>query len=161
MHSYAANHVDFIHNTAYHNAQSPELNWRQISGGGRCRDILVANNILHAQEGRTLDTNLSFQSSGITYRNNIIFGDGDNDRRAGGAPGKGSKAATLENNINADPLFVNPSLDPETADFQLRACSPAIDAADPGISSLVDKTGTVRLQGKAPDLGALEALTGK
>jgi hypothetical protein len=127
IHVYAANHVDIVNNTAYHNAQSPELVWRQIFAGGRSRDVHIANNILYAQHGRPLNFTLGHQSSDISYTNNLVFGDGDNDRTGGGGLGAepGRELAVVSCNVYGDPLFVRPSTDPAVADFRLAPGSPA------------------------------------
>jgi hypothetical protein len=160
MHAYAANHVDFIHNTAYHNGQSPELSWRDIWAGARCHDIRLLNNIGWARVGRPVNLEI-YNSTEILYAHNLLYGDGDNTGPEGGglgtaAPGK--RVAESIGNLFVNPGLVNPSLDPAVADFRPAPGSPAIDAGStlaPGVP-LADLVGRPRPQGTAPDLGAYE-----
>ncbi|MBC8011868.1 MAG: right-handed parallel beta-helix repeat-containing protein, partial [Burkholderiales bacterium] len=161
IHAYAANHVDIVNNTAYHNAQSPELVWRQIYAGGKCRDIRVVNNILYAQRGRPLNFTVSKDSKEILYAHNLIHGDGDNDVQSGGGLGTGTAVANAGaqlGGVRADPLFVRASLDPATADFHLTPGSPALDAATSAYDFIPtrDLDGHPRPAGPALDIGAYE-----
>jgi hypothetical protein len=161
IHTYAANHVDIINNTAYHNAQSPELDWRQIWAGGRCRDVRLLNNILWAQRGKPIHTGRG-NSTDITYAHNLMFGDGENSRGEQGGLGTsaGAAAAEVVQLLVAAPHFVAPSVDPAVADFRLRPHSPAIDAGtmDHAAVPLIDRAGQRRPVGAAVDLGAYEFL---
>ncbi len=160
VHAYAANHVDIVNNTAYYNAQSPELTWSQIFAGGRCNDVRVVNNIMYAQRGKPLDLSVPKQPRGIVYSNNIYFGDGDNRVRTGGGLGTEESVAAAQDqgNRQADPRFLNPSVDPATADFRLARESAAIDAAtsESPFGPLTDLDGRPRPQGARPDAGAFE-----
>jgi len=64
--------------------------------------------------------------------------------------------ANVGNNINQDPLLV----DPTNGDFNLGVGSKAIDTGDSAAPNLptVDYAGNPRIIGPAPDMGALEAL---
>lgn len=159
IHAYASNHVDIINNTAYHNAQSPELNWRQIFIGGDCKDGNVRNNILWAQKGKPLNFEKSYRSSEISYDFNLCFGDGDNSVASSGGLGAQSAKDTIKGtgNVYAQPLFVRPSTDPKTADFHLRVGSPGVDAGAPGVGvPIIDLDHKSRPVGKATDMGAYE-----
>lgn len=157
MHAYAANHVDFVNNTAYHNAQSPELSWRQISAGSKCRDIRLFNNILWAQDGKPINLD-TFGSAEILYGHNLMFGDGNNATNVGGGfdtgSGESQQARSIENQV-ADPWFVRPALDPEIADFTVLPLSPAVGRATPEHLPLVDLFGEVRDSTRAV-AGAIE-----
>jgi hypothetical protein len=60
-------------------------------------------------------------------------------------------ASATEDNIEADPEFVNP-----TATFTVSPGSPAVDAADPDYALGYDLEGVLRPQGGSADLGAYE-----
>jgi hypothetical protein len=63
-----------------------------------------------------------------------------------------SAALTGAHNLTSgDPRFVDPA-----SNFSLSAASPAIDAADPAATDMVDLVGTPRPQGIRDDLGAYE-----
>lgn len=102
-------------------------------------DVNIANNILVAPSDApagqpfhpltynyTSAADVAYENdpaNRITYRNNVYWG--------------GEVVppdANSNGNIYADPLFVNPSTDPATADFRLRAFSPAIDRSVPSYS---------------------------
>jgi hypothetical protein len=160
IHAYSSRFVDIVNNTAYHNALSPELNWSQIFAGGRCTDIRLFNNVMHAPKGKPLDLSTQGDSTGIIYANNLYFGDGDNNLKSSGGLGveAGSTTGDLSSNVQADPKFVRPSLDPAVADFRLAPGSPGIDAANaqhPAVP-LNDILGHMRPQGAALDKGAYE-----
>ncbi len=161
IHAYAANHVDIVNNTAFHNAQSPELEWRQIFAGGRSRDVRVVNNILWSQRGKPVNFSKPDSSSEIVYAHNLSFGDGDNGTSEGGGLGTGeskTQARTL-GNIEGNPLFVNPTLDAATANFHLQPGSPAIGAGTrefPGVP-IIDLDDLLRLVDQPVDCGAYAA----
>lgn len=160
IHAYASRFVDIVNNTTYYNAQSPELSWRQIFAGGLCEDVRIFNNILYAPKGKPLNFSTNANSRGIVYADNLFFGDGDNGVQGGGGLGgdTGVTGADITGNMQADPKFVRPSLDPTLADFRLAPGSPGIDmgkGAHPGVP-FNDLLGHKRPQGNAPDVGAYE-----
>ena len=55
-------------------------------------------------------------------------------------------------NKNSNPMLVSPG----TGDYHLKLGSPAIDAADPNATLMIDYSGKSRPQGAARDLGAFE-----
>jgi hypothetical protein len=55
-------------------------------------------------------------------------------------------------NLKSNPMFTSPG----TGDYHLKAGSPAIDAADPNATLMIDYSGKTRPQGAARDLGAFE-----
>jgi hypothetical protein len=160
IHAFAANHVDIVHNTAYHNSLSPELAWRQIFAGGRSRDVRVINNVLHAPVGEPVNFTLGSRSSEILYAHNLVHGDGDNDGGDGGGLGaeRADRRAETRGNLTGLARFVLPSLDPALADFRPGPGSPAIGAADPAAPgvALVDLLDRPRPRDRAPTIGALE-----
>jgi IPT/TIG domain len=116
-----------------------------VGGGPRSLTMRLRNNIVQQSGGEIyLDGN----KGQISGDKNLWFG-------AGSGPGQ------TQNNINADPQFVNTG----GGDFHLRSSSPAKDAGAaiapnnpvvPGSTQPTDKDGVARPQGKAFDLGAYE-----
>ena len=119
-------------------------------GGGRGLNLRLRNNIVQQNGGEIyIDGN----KSQINGDKNLWFGNL--------TFGAGSGPSQTQNNINADPQFVNMG----AADFHLRSSSPAKDAGAaiapnnplvPGSAQPTDKDGVARPQGKAFDLGAYE-----
>lgn len=156
IHAFASNHVDMVNNTAFHNAQSPELNWRQIFASSKCRDIHIVNNILWAQKGKPIHTKAG-DSKEVLYAHNLIFGDGDNDTAEGGGLGtaKGGGQARVVGAVSGRPDFALPSIDNPDADFHLTAGSPAIGAGTlTSVTPIVDLDGKLRTNPNVIDLGA-------
>ena len=112
IHSFKANNVDIINNTAYCNSQMyDDGNWAEIFSN-QCLNVNIVNNIMYAKDGGVCNTVPANPDSEI-YENNLYFG----TVRTMGTNGK-----------IADPKFVNPTTDPLSADFHLAADSPAIGA---------------------------------
>lgn len=107
---YSSEHVDIVNNTAYLNDQSSEINYGEVSAES-ANDIKIYNNILYSILNKKVITNL--KSSNIDCNSNLYYG------------GNGADI-TGNSTITANPLFVNPTIDPKTADFSLKATSPAI-----------------------------------
>jgi hypothetical protein len=121
-----------------------------VGGGPRSLNMRLRNNIVQQNGGEIyIDGN----KSQINGDKNLWYG-------AGSGPGQ------TQNNINADPQFVNLQFaNPGGGDFHLRGSSPAKDAGAavapnnplvPGSAQPTDKDGVTRPQGKAFDLGAYE-----
>jgi parallel beta-helix repeat protein len=140
IHAFSSDHVDIIHNTAYHNEQSPEVNDGEIFTN-RTTDGLIQNNILCADASNVLNTN--YNSLNVTHLNNLFFG--------------GTAVAVLGTAyVRADPQFVNPTTDWATANFQLRSTSPALDK---GLTTPLLPTDLLyrpRVVGASADIGAYE-----
>jgi hypothetical protein len=114
--NWGSHRLDIINNTIYHNGI--DIKWGNI-GLDFCKDVRLINNIVVALPDAPLDRWFVHQAdrkvANVTRINNLYFG--------GIMPNiKG------DGDIVADPLFVNPSLDPAVADFRLKPGSPAIRA---------------------------------
>jgi hypothetical protein len=125
--NWGCHRLDIVNNTIYHNGITPELRWGNI-GLDFCKDVRIVNNIVVALPDRPLDYWLPHReqdrdTSNIVRINNLYFG--------GIKPNiKGS------GDVVADPMFVNPSLDPSVADFRLKPGSPAINAGVQNLSGV-------------------------
>lgn len=109
IHSFKANHVDIINNTAYHNTWKYESDYAEI-WTNNCNDVNIVNNIMYARSKG--NCNMKTRNATEKYEYNLYF--------------NGKVNTTGEHDKTADPLFVNLSVDGDVADFHLRAGSPAI-----------------------------------
>jgi hypothetical protein len=131
----------------------------QVSSGTRRIEF---NTI--GQNGGTAGTSTgvvcALVTQAITFSSNIVYG---NTVSAGGKQVDGSNCswtysdigpdtAAGTGNINADPMFVNPT----TNDFHLGPSSPCRDVANPAATLAVDIDGDARPQGSGRDIGADE-----
>ena len=144
FHVYFGKNVDIIHNTAYHNLISEDVQWSgelssDAPGGQTNNSINFHNNIAIARADR--------RAYNIANTTNWLFS--RNVTQSPRAPAHG--VDTAQNLLNTDPLFV----DPAALDFRLQSGSPAIDYGLVFAEVPVDKLGTAR-QGAAPDAGILE-----
>jgi len=114
--NWGSHRLDIVNNTIYHNGITPELKWGNI-GLDFCKDVRIINNIVVALPDCPLDTWMVTRpdrnTANIVRINNLFFGGAHPN-----IPGYGD--------IVADPIFVNPSLDPKIANFRLKPGSPAI-----------------------------------
>jgi Secretion system C-terminal sorting domain/Right handed beta helix region len=139
IHTYLADHVDIINNTAYHNGtvvSYPDIFTNQ------CQDVNIINNIMYAREGGDCNSKPKFASE--VYSNNLYF--------------NGKVGFQGPNDMIADPEFINLSTDLAKANFKLKKTSPAVDQGSnlTGQYSALDILGTPRPQGGKPDRGAYE-----
>ncbi len=108
--------MDLVNNTLYHNGTV--LPWGEI-GLERCRDVRLINNIIVAQTTSPLDAwmvnRIDRGTDRIVRTNNLYWG--------GAMPNIDGV-----NDLVSDPQFVNPGIDPETADFRVKSDSPALGA---------------------------------
>ncbi|MEO7769135.1 MAG: choice-of-anchor Q domain-containing protein, partial [Ferruginibacter sp.] len=103
--------------------------------------VKIANNIIYSAPGGKCNVAPSLGTF-VTYDYNIYF--------------NGTVAVKGANDKVADPAFINRSIDGTTANFNLQAGSPAIDAGTKNIYSLKDIRGMARPQGAGVDCGAFE-----
>jgi len=140
IYAWNSEHVDIINNTAYWNGLV--VDYAQIFAGN-CSDVNILNNIMYAPPGGAI--NFDINNSQVTYDYNIYF----NSK---------SIARQGPHDLKIDPLMVNPSINPDVADFQLRDGSPAIDSGTAERSPLDDHGGHLRPQGAGVDRGAWESV---
>lgn len=113
--------------------------------------LMVANSILwgnHALSGKEIyNRDVDNQPASVSY--SLIENSGGS-----GAPWDTLVGIDLGNNIDANPMF----LDPGVGDFRLLAGSPAIDAGDETIPGIPpeDVAGNPRITGATIDMGAYE-----
>lgn len=113
IHAYSADHVDIINNTAYFNGKRyADGEYGDIYAHG-CEDVHLVNNIMYARPGG--HCNKAGKENSIVYENNLCFNGTVFD----------DESYFIDGQI-ADPMFVNPTVDRTTADFHLKAGSPAI-----------------------------------
>ncbi|BCM88516.1 hypothetical protein IAD21_00349 [Abditibacteriota bacterium] len=144
IHSFKSHQVDIINNTAYMNGASPELKWGQIFLQ-RTDDARVMNNILWARDGQPVNSvglnPNDKENTHVVRANNLYFGG------VGPIMGDGDKVA--------DPMFVNPSIDPKVADFHLKPGSPAVGSGRvEAFTPYTDLDGKAR--GAKPTAGAYQ-----
>jgi hypothetical protein len=139
---FKTSNVDLINNTCYQNSRSPELYaTRGEIFTNQANTVLVQNNIMVADY--ITKANSNYATPNLTYTNNLTFN------------GIGTDVLGT-NAIVADPQFINPSVDPFTADFRFFPTSPAIDAGLNSPLPATDLTGRPRVVGSSVDLGAIE-----
>lgn len=139
IHTFKADHVDIINNTAYHNGTV--VGYPDIFTNA-CRDVNIINNIMYARTGG--DCNSKPKNTTEIYSHNIYF--------------NGKVGFQGTNDIVIDPQFVNLSTDVSLGNFKLKSTSPAIDQGTNaiGLFSVKDILGIARPQGTKPDRGAYE-----
>lgn len=138
IHAFRSAHVDILHNTSFLNSRNPAQDGGEILSIAS-RDVVIANNVLHARPGRRL--NADWNNEGVVSAGNILFG---------------SLAPELigPSDVVAEPRLEAPSTDPAAANFAPRSDSPAIDAAQTRFAAPDDLLGH-RPMGMR-DVGAIE-----
>jgi parallel beta-helix repeat protein len=152
--------------------------WRFTQGGGTpyTKGALVENNVCFDNGGRGIHT---FSSDNVVVRNNTCYqncrvlgaGDitfsGSNNSKCYNnisIPGKAS-ALSISGSVlqgsnltsgSASTIFVNPTLDPATANFRLKTGSPAINAGNNAEAAPFDMEYKKRPIGGTVDQGAYE-----
>ena len=131
--------MTILHNTAYQNSQSTEINNGEIFANSSS-DIKIMNNILWAAADNLINSN--YNNTGITYDYNLHWG--------------GTTAALVgANTVVANPNLVLPELT-LNADFHLLTGSPAINEGDNANSNTADFDGVARPYAVFVDIGAYE-----
>ncbi|MCC5848328.1 MAG: immunoglobulin domain-containing protein [Verrucomicrobia bacterium] len=143
FHVYNGRNVDILHNTAYHNLASTDLQWSgelssDAPGGETNESINFHNNIAIARADR--------RAYNIANTANWHF-----TRNIANSPHAPAHGVDADNLPNTDPQFVNAA----NLDFTLQSSSPAIDHGLVFAAVPADALGTER-QGSGPDLGAFE-----
>jgi len=138
IHSFKADHVDIINNTAYGNGTV--VGYADIFAGS-ATDVKIINNIMYARTGGKC-TSAPSAGTTVTFNYNIYY--------------NGTVAVQGANDKVMNPQFVNASTDGTVANFSLMAGSPAIDAGTQTIFAAKDIKGVVRPKGSGVDCGAYE-----
>ncbi len=137
IHSYKADHVDMINNTAYHNGIV--VGYPDIFTNN-CNDVNIINNIMYSRDGG--QCNSKPRNATELYDYNLYYN---------GTVGKMGIHDQL-----SDPQFVNLSLIRTEGDFRLKKGSPAIDSGTNNMNSAKDIDGHTRPIGATIDRGAYE-----
>ena len=133
-----SSNTSIYNNTCYHNSTSNTISNGELYAGSSS-NVKARNNILYATSGKPATH--KYNSSALDFDYNLVYG--------------GANEISGPHDLTGDPKFVNPSLDPATADFHLRVGSPAIDKGiNLGYTTDYDRRPVP--VGPAPDLGAYE-----
>jgi|GEM_PF-1849815 len=136
IHAYHSSNVDIINNTAYHNSNSPHLNYGEIFANSS-RSVRIMNNIMVANGE---NVNGDYNNTDVVYSHNLFH--------------NGTVVVPGEHTVHADPKFVNGT----KRNFRLREDSPAIDAGTAAGAPAEDIAGKPRPAGAGFDIGAYEFL---
>jgi len=130
------NDIRVLGNTVINGGNDPNPWWGGISMKmPNATNIAVHNNIV--QQGKGFD--IAINAASWTASNNLCRN-------------------TAYCDTNADPQFVNPTLDPATWNYRLLSTSPAWDTGIPRSDLTVDLDGNIRPQCNAQDRGAYEII---
>ena len=160
IHVLGSSNVMVANNTVYHNLTDPKLDspvaGELTSFGFPTTPILYNNNVnfinnIAVSSGDQHPAVLNCGTIG-SWQNNITDGTASYVVNIHGFLCLGIDATT--NKVGVDPLFVNPTTDPATANFQLKANSPALDTGSPLPFSGVDASGLVLSPNMQPNIGA-------
>ncbi len=138
--SYHSENIDIVNNTAYLNQQSAELDEGEILAT-RSNNINIYNNILYSSASKNINSN--YGNTNIKYDYNLHFGGT-------------KKELTGSHVVNADPVFLKPGNDLQTADFSLSTKSPAL-LKGVILSSVLGQLPFKELS-RNPDIGAVQSL---
>jgi parallel beta-helix repeat protein len=140
VHVYSSDHVLARHNTLFRNAFTLGIDGELTAVDAS--DVRFVNNVVYAAAGEP--ATVTYNTQGVVFENNLYFGTVNMANRSA-------------SDRVGDPLFENGSTDLKTANFRLKAGSPAIDTALPSQSPATDVGGQPRPKGVRPDLGAWES----
>jgi parallel beta-helix repeat protein len=149
IHALRQQRIDIFNNTAYKNGAM--VNYADIYAS-QSEDVRLFNNIVYSRpQADKAKFNNSGQNKNVKYNYNIYY----DATTSTPTIAEGTKGA---NDLIVDPQFVNPGLDPLTADFSLKPTSPAINSGSyiAGVTPEVDIDGVTRIT-TAIDRGAYEA----
>lgn len=154
VHVFSSDNVLVRHNTLYKNLQTRDIGDGTRIGGGELTAIAASNvrfvnNIVYADVGvNATDTYTGddpiYKVKNVVFERNLYFGTTN-------IPNKSSSDSI------GDPLFESAGVNFLTANFRLRAGSPAIDKALAGNSPVTDVGSKPRPLGLASDIGAWES----
>lgn len=144
FHIYNGRNVDVIHNTAYHNLSSDDVQWSgelssDAPNGETNQSINFHNNIAVARADRR-----AYHIANTT--------DWDFTHNLANSPRTPAHSVDGYNLLNIDPIFA----DVDAFDFRVMEDSPVIDEGLVFALLLTDLEGNDRNQGDGPDLGAFE-----
>lgn len=157
MHAFKSLHVDFVFNTSYKNSETPDSKGEIFVQASD--DMRVLNNVVQPMDGEGV--NEAF--TGGNANTNMV-----SDYNVYLVTNPAQVEIQGTNDLLADPLFVNPSLDATVANFQLQPNSPAINSGVASFSTLLggvisvsdvvtnDFLNVARPQGSGYDRGAYE-----
>lgn len=146
---FASSHVDIVNNSTFGNVHAPAAtSYATPTGRGElgfatASDVNAFNNILYSFAGQNPFVQSVCANCIVDF--NLYFN------------GANIGASNGSNDLNADPLYLNPtSLDLTKVDLSLIGGSAAIDSGTSMLAPPIDYTGAPRPQGKTFDRGAFE-----
>jgi hypothetical protein len=135
IHTFRTAHVDIINNITYHNGAI--VNYPELFSN-RSNDIVMPNNIIVPRPGGKITS--KDKSTNVRWDYNL-YPRTDSDRRG-------------DNDIVADPQFIDPYINLARANFRLKKGSPAIGKGTQDVFQALDIDKKARPAGTAPTLGA-------
>jgi parallel beta-helix repeat protein len=152
IHVFQSDNVVVRNNTAFKNLKSSNLHGTTNGelSAFFSSNIRFYNNIAYAANSSKKTLVNDYSSNNIwdynlSYNGTIFFGSG----KSSGTFGK-------SNVVDVSPLFVNPSIAANKANFRLQANSPAINTGTSANAAPTDFTGKPRPAGSKHDIGAYE-----
>lgn len=137
IHSYLADHVDIVNNTACNNGTV--VGYPDIFTNN-CKDVNIINNIMYSRPGGKC--NSAPGNATEIYDYNIYF--------------NGTVGKKGPHDLVANPQFVNLNLNLTEGDFHLKNTSPAMNSGTSTLFAAKDIEGRTRPLGDAIDRGAYE-----